>query len=104
MRWLERSPNELRLSVSTERPALLVVADNWFPAWHATVDGADAPVLRAYHTLRAVPVEAGEHTVEMFYRSTVVARSLWVSLILLLGLGGATGVRLWLDRRGRRPS
>ncbi|MCZ6792317.1 MAG: hypothetical protein O7J95_01735, partial [Planctomycetota bacterium] len=39
--WIDRSPNELRLSVTSERPALLVIADNWFPAWRATVDGAD---------------------------------------------------------------
>jgi len=82
--WTERTPNRLALEVTTERPALLVVADNWFPAWHATVDGADAPLLRAYHSLRAVPVPAGSHTVEMTYRSALVRRSLAVSAILTL--------------------
>ncbi len=66
--WEERSPNRLRLDVTSDRTALLVVADNWFPAWRATVDGRPAPVLRAYHTLRAVPVPAGAHTVRMVYR------------------------------------
>lgn len=84
VRWTERTPNRLALEVTTERPALLVVADNWFPAWHATVDGADTPILRAYHTLRAVPVPAGTHTVEMTYRSALVRRSLAVSAILTL--------------------
>lgn len=102
--WLSRTPNELTLSVTTERPALLVVADNWFPAWRATVDGADAPVLRAYHTLRAVPVPAGEHEVVMRYQSAAVSRSLWVSLILLVGLVGATAAQTWRERRpGREP-
>jgi hypothetical protein len=97
--WLARSPNALRLSVTTERPALLVVADNWFPAWQATVDGEAAPVLRAYHTLRAVPVPAGTHTVEMRYRSTTVRWSLWVSLTLLVALSGLMGFHLWHERR-----
>jgi hypothetical protein len=97
--WLVHSPNELRLSVTTERPALLVVADNWFPAWLATVDGEAAPVLRAYHTLRAVPVPAGTHTVEMRYRSGTVRRSLWVSLTLLVALTGLMGLHLWRERR-----
>ncbi|HSW30582.1 MAG TPA: hypothetical protein VLH75_13940 [Longimicrobiales bacterium] len=91
VRWEERSPNRLRLAVTSDRPALLVVADNWFPAWKATVDGADAPVLRAYHTLRAVPVPAGASTVEMSYRSATLTRSLWLSVLALgalLGLGG----------------
>jgi hypothetical protein len=96
--WRSRSPNELAWSVTTERPALLVIADNWFPAWEATVDGAEAPVLRAYHTLRAVPIPAGQHEVVMRYRSSVVAASLWVSVALLLGLGGAVGVQAWRGR------
>jgi hypothetical protein len=102
--WLARGPNELRLAVTTERPALLVVADNWFPAWRATVDGVDAPVLRAYHTLRAVPVAAGEHEVIMRYQSRTVAWSLVLTLVFLLGLVVASGVASWRGRRaGREP-
>jgi hypothetical protein len=101
VRWEERSPGRLRLSVTADRAALLVVADNWFPAWRATVDGTEAPVLRAYHTLRAVPVPAGEHTVLMEYRSDVVARSLWLSVVALLALAGAGILGLVRDRRRR---
>jgi hypothetical protein len=99
VRWEEDTPNRLRLSVTSDRPALLVVADNWFPAWHASVDGTDAPVLRAYHTLRAIPVPAGEHTVEMWYHSDILMRSLWLSLAalaVLLALGA------WGMLRNRR--
>jgi hypothetical protein len=98
--WEERSPNRLRLAVTSDRPALLVVADNWFPAWQATVNGEAAPVLRAYHTLRAVPVPAGSSTVEMTYHSTVLVRSLWVSLLTLLALSGLWAVGWARDRRG----
>ncbi len=102
--WQSRTPNELTLAVTTERPALLVVADNWFPAWHATVNGEDAPVLRAYHTLRAVPVPAGEHEIVMRYQSATVTRSLWISTLAFLGLMGATGFAMWRARRaGREP-
>ncbi len=104
VRWLERSPDRLELAVTSERPALLVVADNWFPAWKATVDGESAPVLRAYHTLRAVPVPAGEHVVEMAYESTIVHRSLLVSLLLALSLSVTVLVGLVRDRRAEgRP-
>ncbi|MBM4183849.1 MAG: YfhO family protein [Gemmatimonadetes bacterium] len=102
--WTSRSPNELTLSVTTERAALLVVADNWFPAWRATVDGEEAPVLRAYHTLRAVPVPAGTHEVVMRYRSDSVTRSLWISAAFLVALVGAVGFATWRERRaGREP-
>jgi len=99
VRWVSRTTNELRLEVSTARPALLVVADNWFPAWRATVDGAEAPVLRAYHTLRAVPVPAGEHVVEMTYRSDALRRSLGISVTLLAALSVLAGASLWQARR-----
>ncbi|HUF74856.1 MAG TPA: hypothetical protein VMM35_01195 [Longimicrobiales bacterium] len=97
--WLERTPNLLRLSVSTERPALLVVADNWFPAWETTVDGEEVPLLRAYHSLRAVPVPAGTHTVEMRYHSEIVGLGLWLSLAMLVGLAGLLAFHLWRERR-----
>jgi len=99
--WEERTPNQMRLSVSSDRPALLVVADNWFPAWQATVDGEEAPVLRAYHTLRAVPVPAGEHTVEMVYRSSLVRRSLLLSVVMLVLLIGAAAFGIQRERTAK---
>jgi len=96
VRWEERGINRMRLSVVSDRPALLVIADNWFPGWQARVDGQAAPVLRAYHTLRAVPIEAGTHTVELYYRSGLLRVSLVISLAtlaLLLGLGATQVIR-----------
>ena len=97
--WEERGPDRMTFSVSTDRPAMLVVADNWYPAWHARVNGAEVPVMRAYHTLRAVPLPTGDHVVEMYYASSTVSRSLWVSLILIIGIGGAGLFDLWRGRR-----
>ncbi|MDH5760883.1 MAG: YfhO family protein [Gemmatimonadota bacterium] len=97
--WEERGLDRMRWSVTTDRPALLVVGDNWFPAWKATVDGVDAPVLRAYHTLRAVPVQAGEHTVEMYYRSEALTRGLWLTLVILVSLVGMGAWGWWAGRK-----
>ena len=97
--WLERTPNRMRFSVTTQQPALLVVSDNWFSAWKATVNGAEQPVLRAYHSLRAVPIPVGEHTVEMVYDSALVRTSMWISLMLFLAVVGAAGFDLWRGRR-----
>lgn len=102
--WLERGPDRLRLAVRSSAPALLAIADNWYPAWHARVNGRDAPVLRAYHTLRAVPVPAGESEVELWYRSDVVLRSFWLGFIILTGLLAANAVRIWSPRRATRSA
>jgi len=99
--WLERTPNRLRFSVTTQEPALLVIADNWFPAWRATVNGTEQPILRAYHSLRAVPIPRGEHTVEMVYESDLVRISTRISLLLFLAVVVAASFDLWCGRRTR---
>ena len=85
--WLVREPNRLSLHVDSDRPALLVLAENWFPAWKATVNGVEAPVLRANHTLRAIPVPEGESEVALTYSSGSLRFGLLVSLLSLLILG-----------------
>lgn len=101
--WLERSPNRMRLAVESDGPALLVIADNWYPAWRATVNEAEAPVLRAYHTLRAVPVPEGASSVELVYRSGIVTWSLWMSVLLTAGLLVALGLGLRPSARTGEP-
>lgn len=96
VRWLDRVADRQTLSVTTDQPALLVIADNYYPGWQAEVNGASAPVLRANHALRAVPVPAGEHTVSLQYRSESVVRSFWISILctlLVLGIGAFELVR-----------
>ncbi len=51
-------------------PGLLVVLDNHYPGWRATVDGEPADIVRANYTFRAVAVAAGTHVVRMDYRPT----------------------------------
>jgi hypothetical protein len=57
--------NSIRLRVATRAPGFLVLSEIHYPGWHATVSGTPAPVLRANWNLRAVPVGAGQHDVEL---------------------------------------
>jgi len=97
IQWLERGPNRLRLRVQSQDPALLVLSENWYPAWKARVGEEEAPVLRANHTLRAVPVQAGDQVVEVYYDPGVLRGPLLVTLVSLVFLivAGFAG------RRGR---
>jgi hypothetical protein len=91
----------------SERPALLVVADNHYPGWTATVDGQPAPVRRANHTFRAVEVGAGAHEVRFRFRPTALFRGLWISLAssaLLLAYGVGLATRRWWRSSRRRAS
>ena len=99
VRWLERGPDRLRLAVSSERPALLVVADDWYPGWRARVNGEEAPVLRAYHTLRAVSVPAGPSEVEMWYESRFVRWMFLIGIVVAAGLILGSAFNVWWVRR-----
>jgi hypothetical protein len=89
--WIERDVDALALRVTTDRPALLVVSDNYYPAWQADVDGTSVPILRANHTFRAVPVPQGTHEVRFLYsggtlRAPAIASAGILGLLLLVGL------------------
>ena len=77
-----------RIGLETESGArgLLVLSEPYYPAWKAYVDGEPAPVYAADHLLRAVPVPAGEHMVELRYESWSLRIGLAVSLVSCLAL------------------
>jgi len=84
VKWLERNNNNMSLHVNVDRPALLVLADNWFPAWKGRIGNDDVPVLRANHTLRAIPIPAGEHKVELYYESSQIVQSFYITILGLI--------------------
>lgn len=85
---IDASPTEVTVEVQAPDPGYLVLTDNHYPDWHATVDGQPAELLRAYHTFRAVRVVAGNHLVRFEFRSAslrmgaVVTAATWAVLIL----------------------
>jgi hypothetical protein len=93
--------NRVTIDVDTPGPALLRLADLWYPDWKAYVDGGRTPVLRADYLLRAVAVPAGRHRVEFRYESAAVRNGLVLSLASLLVVLAAFAVSWWLGRRPR---
>jgi hypothetical protein len=93
--------NQVTISVDTPGPALLRLADLWYPDWHGYVDGRRTPVLRADYLLRAVAVPAGRHQVEFRYESAAVWRGLLLSLGSLLLVLAGFAAAWWMGRRSR---
>jgi len=86
----DRDLGLIHLEARSAGPRILVVAENFHPNWHVFVDGAEAKLLRANYIWKAVALEAGAHTVEFRYRSSMVGISriiTIVSLIIVLGIG-----------------
>jgi uncharacterized membrane protein YfhO len=82
------------------RAALLVLSDNMYKGWKATLDGRPAVIYRTNHTFRGVVVPAGVHTVEFDFRPDELYTGFWIYLACL-ALLAAYGAYL-LARRFRR--
>ncbi|MBE2316392.1 YfhO family protein [Solirubrobacter sp. CPCC 204708] len=81
-------PEHVAVRSDTRGRAMVVLADTYFPGWKATVDGADAPIIRTQHLLRGVVVPAGTHTVEFRYAPLSWRIGWIVSLLTALALVG----------------
>jgi hypothetical protein len=89
--------------VSTRTPCVLVVSEQYYPWWRATVDNTSVPVARVNYAMVGVPVPAGVHRVRLSIRPT----SVWIgttisvaSLFVWLGLV----VSVWRSRRRQRAT
>lgn len=91
---VEYLPGKIVAKVQAKVPSLLFIADNWYSAWNATVDGAKAPVLRADLSFRAIPVPAGAHTVELRFHNPVVIRA-WIIGGVMVGLFLLVSILAW---------
>jgi hypothetical protein len=54
---------EIVVEVNSPSGGILLLNDVWHPWWRATVDGADAEIMRANVIFRAVEMAPGKHTV-----------------------------------------
>jgi len=79
------SPHRITLSLTAAAPALVVVAQSFFPAWRARVDGQSARLWRANHGFQAVEVPGGSHQVELVYRDACFNAGVTISACTLLG-------------------
>jgi hypothetical protein len=90
------------LHASTQAPAILLITDAYHPFWSARAVPGSAQdrydVLPADHMVRAIPLAAGEHDIELAYRVPGFAAAVTVSLLSLAVAVGmaAAGMR----RRG----
>jgi hypothetical protein len=87
------SPGRMSITLdpAPDSTSYLVVAENWYPDWHATVDGAPVQVVRGDWALITVPIPAGARRVELWFQSpgyaagrAISIASVGVTLALLL--------------------
>jgi hypothetical protein len=87
----EYQPNKLVYHFKSDSDQLVVFSEIWTSkGWTMTIDGQEAPLLRANYILRAALVPSGEHEIVMTYApkayTTCNTIQLVSSLLMILGL------------------
>lgn len=77
----------LEATCRLDRAGLAVFVEQYDPGWRATVDGREAPILRANLVMRAVQADAGRHSIVMTFHPPGLAAGAALSAIGLLALG-----------------
>ncbi|HEY0077738.1 MAG TPA: YfhO family protein [Pyrinomonadaceae bacterium] len=90
-------PNRIDIRTSSDAPSVLILGDNHYPGWRATLDGRKVETLRVNYNLRGVLLPPGAHHVRFTYRPKSAL------LGLLLSLLTAAGLVVWAKgERGKR--
>jgi uncharacterized membrane protein YfhO len=92
------APQTVEIATRSPAPGVLILADEFFPGWSATVDGQPAPILAVDHALRGLYLPAGDHVVRYQYAP------LSFTLGAILTLAGAIVLALCAWEPRRRPS
>jgi uncharacterized membrane protein YfhO len=94
-------PGKVTIDLSAPAPdsTSLMVSENYYPGWTATVDGKPAHLGRADYTLIGIELPAGARRVELTFTSPTYEKGKLVTWLgILVGLV-ALAFGLWRDRR-----
>jgi len=89
----------ITLTGAATTPQYLVVSENWYKDWQASVDGVEVPVLRGQYALLSVVLPPGAREVSLEYRSRAYRNGRLISLLSGLGIAGLFGVAVAQRRR-----
>lgn len=92
-----------RLTLNAETPTtqILVISQNFFPHWSATLDGESTDIFRTNYLWQGVVVPPGRHTIKLTYYDGLAVVCRWISLISTLGLVAGLIHFVRKDRRGQ---
>ena len=96
--YVHASGNNVKASLKLTQPRFICLAVPFDRGWSATVDGKKTGLVQANIMYMGLPLEAGEHTIELQYRNPFTRTGAFCSLI------GIAGVFIVLKRENRLRS
>jgi hypothetical protein len=99
-------PDAMVIETQTSEPGYLVVSENLYPGWKASVDGHGQRLLRGNFLFRVIELPEGKHRVELFFDSFPIklgmAVSSFVGVLFLFFLFGRFFFKGWMRPSSRR--
>ncbi|MBL6763420.1 MAG: YfhO family protein [Verrucomicrobiae bacterium] len=93
---IRRTSNRIEFTTEADQPSITVIAENWYPAWKAEVNGMPVEVHRANHAFMAIPIPAGSSRVVVFYNDRWFRVGLWLTALSIVA---CFGLRLRFKKR-----
>ena len=92
-----RNPGNIIYRSYNETPKLAVFSEVYYKTWKAYIDGEEVTPIRANYILRALPIPAGEHTIEFKCVDELMIKShkwshymsilVWIVIAGIIGFG-----------------
>ena len=92
-----RNPGNIIYKSNSEAPKLAVFSEVYYKTWKAYIDGKEVKPIRANYILRALPIPAGEHTIEFKCVDELMIKShkwshymsilVWIVIVGAIGFG-----------------
>jgi len=80
---LKMSEHRIEANVEASNPSIVVIAQAFYPAWRAFVDGSPRPLWRANYAFQALEVPPGRHQITVLYIDWTYRSGLAISLLSL---------------------
>ena len=94
-----RNPGNIVYESHCDKPKMAVFSEVYYKTWKAYIDGEEVKPIRANYVLRALPVPAGEHTIEFRCYDEVMAKShrlsLYFSIIVAAAIVALLGLYIY---------
>jgi len=97
--WQKYTPNYRKATVTTTADGFLRIAEVFYPSWEIRIDGKKSAFYRADLCWMAVPVTAGNHTVEMRAHSAFFGKYVKYSLVSVIVLAGCLAGYFLVQRK-----
>ena len=100
-RIIEDGPNRVVVEANARRDGWLVLADNFYPGWKATLDAEPVRILPANFAFRAVAIPRGTHTVCFSYAPASLKWGAVISFAAIIACAVLVVAAHLRDRRRR---